>query len=432
MTVPLETPLKEVDSNLIRQTGRLIGLDLARAVAIFGMFWAHVSPTEETTRFLGILNEIPHGRSALLFALLAGISLALLTGRNIPYTGANMLAAKLRIVGRAIGLFVIAALLELLDHPIAVILGFYALWFLIGLFFVRWSARCLLLCGFGLALVGPTIAIVLQTVYYHFSTVGGYAPNDLINSGFITGMYPGLAYMSMVLVGMGMGRLDFSHVQRQLRWLVAGMLLASISYATSWALTAAFDTPTDPQLEKIQSLTAPEEASSLRDFYSSQLDIVNQLLPKTQTLSTEEFWQLFAAMGTFDSSTTAEVEDDGITFTISEFVTAEPHTNTTFEILGGIGVGIAVIMVCMMLTRLSIARIILWPVIAAGSMPLTIYSAHIVAFGINTDFFQSNGIAGLAWLIAPALLFAPLWLWKFKRGPLEWCLYRLSTVLARS
>ena len=105
MTVPLETPLKEVDSNLIRQTGRLIGLDLARAVAIFGMFWAHVSPTEETTGFLGILNEIPHGRSALLFALLAGISLALLTGRNIPYTGANMLAAKLRIVGRAIGLW---------------------------------------------------------------------------------------------------------------------------------------------------------------------------------------------------------------------------------------------------------------------------------------------------------------------------------------
>ena len=69
MTVPLEAPLKEVDSNLIRQTGRLIGLDLARAVAIFGMFWAHVSPAEETTGFLGILNKIPHGRLAqIVFA----------------------------------------------------------------------------------------------------------------------------------------------------------------------------------------------------------------------------------------------------------------------------------------------------------------------------------------------------------------------------
>lgn len=433
MTLPTDISTEHAtNTQHLRHTGRLVGLDLARAIAIFGMFWAHVSPWEEHTGLAYVLNELPSGRSALLFALLAGISLAILTGRNIPYSGTDMLVAKLRIVGRAIGLFAIAALLELLEHPIAIILGFYALWFLIGLFFVRKTAKFLLIFGFASAVIGSTTAIVLQTLAFHFSVVGGYAANELMMSGFVTGMYPGLSYLPVVIVGMGIGRLEVRTVKQQLRWLIAGVLLASISYATSWGLTA-IQPPVTPPLDQAQPLTAQQEASSLRDYYSTQLDIIDQLLPKTTTLTTEEFWQLMSTLDTSSLSTTTDVaEETHLTFSAAQFITAEAHSNTPFEILGGIGVGIAIVMACMMLTQIPLAQFLLRPVIAAGAMPLTIYSAHIVAFAMTGEYFSYAGLVGVVWLVLPALVFAPLWLWKFKRGPLEWLLYRLSAAIARA
>lgn len=432
MTLPTDTSTEhDTNTQYLRHTGRLIGLDLARAIAIFGMFWAHVSPWEEQTGLAYVINELPSGRSALLFALLAGISLAILTGRNIPYSGTDMLIAKLRIVGRAIGLFAIAALLELLDHPVAIILGFYALWFLIGLFFVRKTARFLLFFGFSFAVIGATVAIVLQTLAFHFSFVGGYAANELLMSGFVTGMYPGLSYLPVVIVGMGIGRLDLHATRQQLRWLIVGVMLASISYTTSWGLTA-IQPPATPPLEQTQPLTAQQEASSLHDYYSAQLDILDQLLPKTATLTTEEFWQLMSSMDTSSMSTTTDIaKETSLTFSAAQFITAEAHSNTPFEILGGIGVGIAIVMGCMMLTQIPLAQFLLHPAIAAGAMPLTIYSAHIVAFALTGEYFSYAGLVGVLWLVLPALVFAPLWLWKFNRGPLEWLLYRLSAVIAR-
>jgi peptidoglycan/LPS O-acetylase OafA/YrhL len=67
---------------------RLVGVDLARALAVFGMFTVHVGPAPTPGGgvgdwFLGLAS----GRASALFATLAGFSLMLIAGRLEPKTG---------------------------------------------------------------------------------------------------------------------------------------------------------------------------------------------------------------------------------------------------------------------------------------------------------------------------------------------------------
>lgn len=68
-------------------TGRLIGIDLARGLAVFGMYSAHVGPDVTVGGPVGFVLETARGRSSALFAVLAGFSLIILTGRPRPGPG---------------------------------------------------------------------------------------------------------------------------------------------------------------------------------------------------------------------------------------------------------------------------------------------------------------------------------------------------------
>lgn len=79
----------------LTNTQRLLGIDLARGLALIGMMAAHfmLSTTPELlnpTTWGGLVN----GRSSILFATLAGVSLALTTGRTTPPTGDDLIAAR--------------------------------------------------------------------------------------------------------------------------------------------------------------------------------------------------------------------------------------------------------------------------------------------------------------------------------------------------
>lgn len=63
------------------------GVDLARGIAMFGMFAAHVGPPADDGSIVGAIMQAAHGRSSILFALLAGVSLALMTGGSAPKSG---------------------------------------------------------------------------------------------------------------------------------------------------------------------------------------------------------------------------------------------------------------------------------------------------------------------------------------------------------
>src|SRR3954465_1671108 len=77
--------------NRAARPGRVAGLDVARALAVVGMFGAHVGAVRadvdvSPASWSGVVN----GRASILFAVLAGLSIALLSGRTTPAAGADL------------------------------------------------------------------------------------------------------------------------------------------------------------------------------------------------------------------------------------------------------------------------------------------------------------------------------------------------------
>src|SRR5690625_1784391 len=62
---------------------RFQGLDAARAIAIIGMLAVNVGPRKEPgdTDVAILLYDVPHGRASLLFMILAGMGMSLMTRR---------------------------------------------------------------------------------------------------------------------------------------------------------------------------------------------------------------------------------------------------------------------------------------------------------------------------------------------------------------
>ena len=87
------------------------------------MAGAHIGETEAFDPFdLSTWTDLVHGRSSILFAVLAGISIALMTGRSALPDPERMPSIRLQLVGRGAVIFLIGLALEMLNTPIAVIL----------------------------------------------------------------------------------------------------------------------------------------------------------------------------------------------------------------------------------------------------------------------------------------------------------------------
>ena len=63
--------------------GRLVGLDVARCLALLGMVATHVLDARTPDGELATAQWLAGGRASALFAVLAGVSLALMT-RDAP------------------------------------------------------------------------------------------------------------------------------------------------------------------------------------------------------------------------------------------------------------------------------------------------------------------------------------------------------------
>ena len=221
-SVELPENPSEAKSMAARYSGRIGGLDIARALAIFGMFYAHVGPEVKRSGIGSFLDSLPEGRSSILFAVLAGVSLSILTGRNVPYRGERMRSARLRIFGRSATLLAIAGPLSVLGVPVAIILGCYAAWFIASLPMTRWGVRRLFATAAGLALAGPVVLNVALWLMENFHLWPSDDANGFTVDVFLTGMYPGVVYMAYVVAGMAFGRLDLASKAVQGRLVVIG------------------------------------------------------------------------------------------------------------------------------------------------------------------------------------------------------------------
>ncbi|MGV2922156.1 heparan-alpha-glucosaminide N-acetyltransferase domain-containing protein, partial [Streptomyces alfalfae] len=182
--------------------GRLIGLDVARALAVFGMYIVHIGPSLSATDGVGSwVRYLADGHSSVLFATLAGFSLMLIAGRREPKTGLAGRQARARIVIRAVVLLVLGTALAM-EYGGVIILAFYGVYFLLALPLVRLRAGTLALIAAGLALVAPQLAFALKSLLSESvqQSVNAYDPlKALCDVGvldlLLTGFYPALTWM---------------------------------------------------------------------------------------------------------------------------------------------------------------------------------------------------------------------------------------------
>jgi hypothetical protein len=211
---------------------RLAGVDVARSIALFGMGTVHVFPTTDEVGAPTLLEQVFGGRSAALFAVLAGVGLALYVGHRPDSRAALSVAVRAAIIG-AVGL-----LLAVFDSGVAVILAYYALYFVLVLPWLRARPPLLLVSAAVVALVVPVLSfLVRDRLPERDPTNPGpwdlADPLPLLSELLVTGYYPGAVWVAYLLTGLAVGRIGLSSRRTALVVAASGAALALAAHAVS-------------------------------------------------------------------------------------------------------------------------------------------------------------------------------------------------------
>ena len=383
---------------LQRERSRIVGIDVARALALFGMMSTHLLADSVDGRTVTWWQQLSGGRAAALFALLAGVSLALVTERaaNAPASPdpvrepdvvprrTALKAARAGVVVRAFVIGVLGLLLGQLDTGIAVILTYYAVLFLLGLPFLGLSWRVLAALAAGWAVVAPVVShLVRQLLPERLGASPSLdflvlQPFRLLSELLFTGYYPAVPWLAYLLAGLAIGRLPLHRIRVALTVAVVGAVMALTAWGSSWLILHR-----GGGLEHLRA-TAPE--TSPFDFMSVGQALVRGTFGTTPTTS---WWWL---------------------------TTAAPHSSTPFDLFQTIGSAMLVLGLCLLASHAAPKA--LGILFAAGTMTLTLYSLHLIALSLELGPPRDTA-ALFAWHVTGAVVFGMVWASTVGRGPLE-------------
>lgn len=329
--------------------GRIPALDLARGIAILGMFFAHAAPVAADSPLALKAIAAAAQITAPLFVMLAGVSIGLMSGGAESVPAGNRRGILIRLARRAGVLIVIGLVLWQLNSRIAIVIdyiGFTTLLVLLVLFLPRlW-----------LVFVAGA-AVIASPVLHEWSLTSGLAAEAAANPAtakLVSWLFAGPSYWAPMF----------------LFFAICGLILARSDVrrpATAyWCLLAG------PAL---------------------------------------------ALLGVAGAALVAE--------------SAHPGSNSTYGNMVAIGCATFLIGFLLWVHRRPVGEYLfrpLSPVVAAGRMPLTIYTAQIILFAVFGRFFDvTNSWPFLAGITVVSL--AAAWCWmRFvaTQGPLERLVSRLS------
>jgi hypothetical protein len=353
-------------------TGRVVGLDMARGLAILGMFTAHMWFSVQ-----GPVSSVmawSHGRSAPLFALLAGVSMGIMQQRlSRRFAGSPALSRRFygeKILVRATFLILLATLLSLINTRILLILDNYGVWMVCALFLAGLSVPM------QLGVIG--LLLVAGIPLWHYLNLL-FLPPEI---GVVLGLndYQMPTFLIYVLTGLILWRLGWAGVTIRARRLqkygvVIGLGTAGVIFGVGTA---------------VDSLRLGRFSQVL--FGNDTLSIANP--------TPAQFWY-------------------------QTLIYIAPHTDSVAETVANTAwcVGLT----SLLLLAGSTFNRFFSPLAALGSMALTIYTLHVIWHAITFRLFGYPGlIPSLIIMIVVFLLVASLWRLRFGKGPLEAFLARLS------
>src|SRR5215218_3556479 len=362
--------------------GRLIGVDATRGLALLGMMAVHSLYAYDDNGDVTWHYALAAGQSAATFAVLSGIDIAFVTGRERVLSGERQAAAA-SLAARAGVIAAVGLALGWTDAGLAtVILVYYAVLFVLAIPAVLLSTRVLLAVWTAVAVVVPVLSHLVRPALPEASgdnvALGQVFtdPFGLLLQLTLTGLYPALPWMAYLCIGIAIGRLRLSEHRVAVRLLAVGSAAAVGAWALSTLLLGAFGGES--------RLYATAAESGLRETEVSDLLVFG---------------------------------GDGVTPTATWWwlATAAPHTSTPLDLIHTIGVATALLGGMLLLARR--AERFLLPIAAAGGMTLTLYTAHVLFINSPLDAFGAT--AGYLLQVVAVLVFAVVWRKAVARGPLE-------------
>ncbi len=219
---------------------RLSGVDAARGLAVIGMMAAHAWPRTENQGEL-----LVDGRPSILFAVVAGMALGMVTGGGEPATHRHS-DARWRLLIRAVLLIALGVLLWMLPSGIAIILDYYGVMFvlLIPLLFLP-----------RLALVAIAAVVLATAIALREWLFAAGVPEDepwaTASDYLLVGYYPALLWLPLLIIGLVCARSDLRAPRTRVVMLVLGVVVSFAGYGVAAILpgvTAEAHSGTVPEL----------------------------------------------------------------------------------------------------------------------------------------------------------------------------------------
>jgi uncharacterized membrane protein YeiB len=361
--------------NIKKQSIRIAGIDLARALAIIGMIIVNFKVVfgEVGSNWVKTFASVFDGKAAATFVVLAGVGLALMTNSAIKNKDeAKLKIARNRIAKRALFLFIIG--ISYIAIWPADILHFYGIYMAITILLLTCKKNTILIAAIALVIMFPILMAFwnydagwnFDTLEYQdFWTIKGF-----IRNLFYNGFHPVIPWTAFMLFGYWFGKQDL-HNEKFIK-------------KTFWVSTIIF--------MSIQVL--------------SYLSI--SLLSEGNQESAKELAQI---LGT------------------------SPMPPLPIYMFNGIAIAFAIISACIIIAKRFENNFIIDALNKTGQLALTFYVAHvIIGMGIVETINPSEiGKYSVEFSVIYALgfsllciVFAVIWRKHKKSGPLEWIMRKMT------
>ena len=354
---------------------RIIGIDVARALAIIGMIIVNfkIAFGENGISWLKSFTSLLEGKAAATFVVLAGIGLAFMTNSAIKNAdNVKLRIARNRIVKRALFLFVVG-ISYIIIWP-ADILHFYGIYMLIIILFLTSKRKVILISSILLILSYPLLMLLFnydkgwdfKTFEYHnFWTLEGF-----IRNLFYNGFHPVIPWSAFMLFGYWFGKQDLND---------------------------------------------------------------NKFVLKSFSISTTLF--VFIQILSFLMILVMSEGNKELTKELTQVLGTSPMPPLPIYMLSGISIAIAIISACIILSKRYENNKIIIALYKTGQLALTFYVAHVViGMGfVDTINPAKMGSYSIEFSVIYAfifslicILFSVIWLKFNKSGPLEWLMRKIT------
>ncbi|WP_152970641.1 DUF418 domain-containing protein [Bacillus sp. FJAT-28004] len=355
---------------------RLIGLDFARAWALFGMlivnFIVITNAEHNGPAWLITVTSLFQGRASALFVLLAGIGISLMSRKAAASQDkTNIMAVRQLIWKRSLFLFIIGLLLYVMEWT-GDILHYYGVYLFIAAALITVKDRTLY--GLGAAIL--ITAQCLQLIYDTFTGWGGPVPfmnyvdfwtlDGFIRNLFFNGYHPVFPWFCFFIVGLLLGRINLNNKALRNKLLIIGAAVTITIELLSKILTYLF---------------IPSMGSEVAAFLFNTGPILPNIL----------------------------------------------------YILSATGSAIVFLIVCLYLTEKYDRGWFINAIVHTGQLTLTHYVSHVViGIGIlivlnrleNQSLIFASTYSVCFFLLS--ILFSVLWRKKFSRGPIELLMRKIT------